>query len=340
MDNTKELKKMMGESQKNLKRLMIMNFLLIIFVVGLISLFFYTNSYKNQNAPNSNTQASSSNPNSVAQQQSGKTLANINQPLNRSELAVINNAPLSYYEIAGEKLLNNTLTNQVVLSNTTLQYNALIINGKPSVIYIGAITCPFCGENRWAMALALSRFGNFTALYKGYSSLDDGDTTTLYFGIDNYTTSADVSFNSSYISNKINFISAEYESPLTQGFQIQPQLFLQKSPNAIYTRALNFMFNINKFQGTPFTFWGTSLNQGADAVIFGNTTQSSPSILNAGWSHSQVIGLLKNFNSQFAWSEYAAADIYIAQVCPSIGNNSSVCRLPAIIKIEQAIGTL
>jgi hypothetical protein len=54
-------------------------------------------------------------------------------------------------------------------------------NGKPSVIYIGAISCVWCGENRWAMAMALSRFGSFNSLYIGYSSIHDGDVPTLYW---------------------------------------------------------------------------------------------------------------------------------------------------------------
>lgn len=318
------------------KRLTTMSILLVIVVAALIALLIYSNFYKTQNNQNQGNQTSST---GSGTQQSGTTLANIDQPLNSSELAVINNEPLSYYETAGEKLLNGTLTNQVILTNSSLQYNSVVFNGKPSVIYIGAITCPYCGENRWAMALALSRFGNFTSLYKGYSSLVDGDTTTLYWADDNYTTPVGIGFGNSYISNKINFISAEYESPLTQGFQVQPiSYFVQKSPNATYAQALAFLNRTQKFQGTPFTFWGTTLTPGADALVFGNTSQSKPSILNGGWSHSQVLGLLKNFNSQFAWSEYAAADIYIAEVCPSINNNATVCALPAIVKIEKVIG--
>lgn len=277
---------------------------------------------------------SSSSSRSATSGSTGTTLVGINTQLNASELAAINNEPLNYYEIAGGKLLNGTIINQVVTTKGP-QYNALVINGKPSVIYVGAITCPFCGENRWAMQLALAKFGNFTALYKGYSSLSDGDVPTLYFSPVNYTTSAGVSFESHYHSNLINFFSGEYESPLTQGFQIQPiSYFIVKAPDQPNATALSFMNSTGKFQGTPFSYWGTSLFLGADAVVFGNSTQST-TLLNGGETHDQILSQLKGFDDQFAWSEYAAADVYIADVCPSISNSAPVCSLSAIQKLEK-----
>src|SRR5260370_29484940 len=34
--------------------------------------------------------------------------------------------------------------------------------GKPEFLYIGAEYCPFCAAQRWAMVVALSRFGTFS----------------------------------------------------------------------------------------------------------------------------------------------------------------------------------
>ena len=55
-------------------------------------------------------------------------------------------------------------------------------------------------------------------------------------------------------------------------------------------------------------------------------------------THAQVLSQLSSFNDQFAWSEYAAADVYIAQVCPSINNTAPVCSLPAIKSIGSVMG--
>ena len=271
----------------------------------------------------------------------GSRLNGIDTPLNSTALSIINNAPDSYFEIAGEKLLNQTLTDQVVLSKVpnSSKLNAFYVNGKPSVIYIGAISCIFCGENRWSMALALSRFGSFSTLYKGYSSFGDGDVPTLYWTKDNYTTPEGVGYGNGYSSSYINFISADYESPIRAGFELQPlTYFINNSPNSTYRAAMSFMNGTNMFQGTPFTFWGNIIVNGADAVVFGNTTPSSATLPLTYMTHGQVLLQLKNFNDQFAWGEYAGADVYISYLCPTINNSAPICSLPAIRKIESIEG--
>ena len=269
---------------------------------------------------------------------SSGTLAGIDQPLNASAMAVINDAPLSYYDTAAAKLLNNSLTNEVVVSKSP-QFKPYIINGKPTVIYIGATTCPFCGENRWAMALALSRFGNFTHLYYGYSALHDGDVPTLYWSVDNLTTQAGVDFDSNYSSGLINFIAAEYESPITGQFEVQPlSYFISLAPNATYRQALQFMNATGQFTGTPFTFWGTSLMLGADAVVVGNNASGGFASI-ASMTHAQILKQLSEFNDQFAWGEYAAADVYAADLCNALKNSSvAICQLPSIRQLGAKMG--
>ena len=289
----------------------------------------------------------------------GTRLTGINAPLPQQELSVINNAPDSNFEAAGEMMLNVSLNGEQAYNDAyvgplfeaslghPMQYNALVINGKPSVIYIGAISCIYCGENRWAMALALSRFGTFNNLYTGYSSLGDGDVPTLYWAPQNYTTPSSASFGNEYSSNYINLFTAEYDSRITSGFQF-PQstdpitFFAANAPDQGYKAAMDFMNSTGSFQGTPFTFWGSSLNIGADAVVFGNGTSytSSQNKLPLTYlSHQQVFSQLKSFNTTFAYEEYAAADIYIAETCAALnGNRPSVCSMPAIMRIKSKMG--
>ncbi|MGC8572174.1 MAG: DUF929 family protein, partial [Candidatus Micrarchaeia archaeon] len=263
----------------------------------------------------------------------------VNKPFNSTELSIINNAPLSYYEIAAEKLLNNTLTDRIMVSKGP-QGNVLITNGKPTVIYIGATSCLYCGENVWAMDLALAKFGQFGSLYTGYSSMGDGHITTTFFEPVNITTPSGVSIGSNYTSNYITFLPIEYESPLSGGFQFQSLPYLQSTvSNATYANAIAFMNASKQFQGTPFTYWGTTFVDGADGIVFGNTTPTSASDIPLSYmTHAQVLNQLKNFNDQFAWGEYAAADVYIAYLCPSINNKAPVCQLPGIQKLESIIG--
>ena len=41
----------------------------------------------------------------------------------------------------------------------------LTSGGKPEVVYVGAEYCPYCAAERWAMTIALSRFGTFSGLH-------------------------------------------------------------------------------------------------------------------------------------------------------------------------------
>jgi hypothetical protein len=268
----------------------------------------------------------------------GNTTAGINTPFNAASLAVINDANNTKFEIAGNMLLNGTLTDPVYYVNKTSGVMGLgpyVVGGKPSVIYIGAISCIYCGENRWAMALALSRFGSFKNLYTGYSSIGDGDIPTIYWLPMNYTTKAGVKYGNEYTSNYINFYSVEYESPISEGFQMGSlQMLISSSPNGTYKSAMQLMNSTNKFQGTPFTMWGNVVVPGADGIVFGNTTPSG-SIPLTYMTHAEVISQFSKFNNQFAYGEYAAADVYISYICPSINNSAPVCSLAPIKKLEQ-----
>ncbi len=268
----------------------------------------------------------------------GTTLKGLNAQLNASDLAVINNASDSYFEKAGEMYLNRSLSNTV--SATTKSVPEFLVNGKPSVIYLGSITCIFCGENRWAMALALSRFGNFSALFTGYSSIGDGDVPTLYWSPATYNES-NVDLGSFYSSRYINFLAVESTDPITGGFNLQPlaqmQQMVNTSGNLAYMDAFRYIMQIDNFQGTPYTIWGGHQVSGADAVDFGNSTATAPRPF-SNWTHAQVFSLLSSPNSQFAWTEYAAADLYIAMACSSLNNTAPICQLPAIAEIEKANG--
>lgn len=270
----------------------------------------------------------------------GDRLTNINNPLNATDLSIINNAPNSYFEKAGEMLINGSIVNTV--SAKPNKVPMFIINGKPSVIYLGSITCIFCGENRWAMALALSRFGNFSNLFEGYSALKDSDVPTIYWSPAHYNSST-VDLGSYYSSNYINFIAIEDTSPITGGFVVQPipiiQQEINQSGNLAYIDAFKLIEQLNNFQGTPYTIWGSDQISGADAIDFGNTPPTSSSDLQiVNMTHAQVLQQLAAFNDQFSQSEYAAADLYVAMVCSSINNTAPVCSLPAIKTIESTNG--
>jgi len=269
----------------------------------------------------------------TAEQAFGSRLTDINQPLNATELAVFNNASQSYFVTAAQMYLNKSLT--IPIGATVSAAPLELVNGKPSVIYLGAISCVYCGENRWAMALALSQFGSFQNLFKGYSSLGDGNVPTLYWAPAEYNATQAVDFGNFYTSKYINFLSMDYASPITQGFMMGPLTYFQQQAtstmNPAYENAASTIIKLNNYAGTPYTIWGKFSVPGADASNFGDASSNSTTSLPiASLTHDQVLGLLANPHTPFGWNEYAAADFYISLICASMSSPAPVCSLPSI----------
>ena len=63
----------------------------------------------------------------------------------------------------------------------------LTLNGKPEILYIGADYCPYCAVERWALAVALSKFGTLSGMEYMISRATDGNISTLTFSNVNYT---------------------------------------------------------------------------------------------------------------------------------------------------------
>ena len=276
----------------------------------------------------------------VTQEAFGQRLTDINVPLNSSQLAVINDEPNSYFDTAARMWLNGSLTSLV--GQQIAAAPLLTVNGKPTVVYLGAISCVYCGENRWAMALALSRFGVFGNLFFGYSSLGDQDVPTVYWAPAHYNETSAVDFGNFFDGTYVNFLSIDYASPITAGFEMQTLPYFQQQAtainNTVYERATSLLVSLNNFAGTPYTIWGRYSVLGADATDFGDVTSTSTMTTSsssassttsttstatllplASMTHEQVLASLASPDTPFAWTEYAAADYYVALICSSLG---------------------
>ncbi len=63
----------------------------------------------------------------------------------------------------------------------------LSADGKPEVLYVGAEYCSFCAAERWALVVALSRFGTFTGLRNMQSSSTSAFPEIQSFSFDGAT---------------------------------------------------------------------------------------------------------------------------------------------------------
>ena len=179
----------------------------------------------------------------------------------------------------------------------------LTSGGKPEVLYVGAEYCPFCAAERWALTVALSRFGTFSGLHFLHSSSTDyyPDTPTLTF------------YKSSYTSKYLTFSPVELET-------------VTRAPLQQFTAAQSAVFD--KYDSPPYVSEQDKLtfpfvDFGNQALISG--AQYSPAAL-SGLTWSQVATAIKNPDSAVGKQINGAANMITAELCQlTHGKPASVC---------------
>ncbi|HUB39356.1 MAG TPA: DUF929 family protein [Streptosporangiaceae bacterium] len=182
----------------------------------------------------------------------------------------------------------------------------LTSGGKPEMLYIGAEWCPYCAAERWAMAVALSRFGTFSPLRGIHSSSSDvyPNTATLTF------------YQTKYTSSYLVFTPVENQD-------INHNL-LQK-PTAAQQAIWN---KYDPTNGYPFINFG-------NRIIAGTTY--NPQVLH-GLTWSQIAADLHNPSSPVAQGVNGSANLFTAAICRLTGNApASVCTTAPVSSLESRI---
>jgi thiol-disulfide isomerase/thioredoxin len=190
-------------------------------------------------------------------------------------------------------------------------------NGKPEVLYMGAEYCPYCAAERWAMVVALSRFGTFTNLHFIHSSSTDNyaSTPTLTF------------YGSTYTSKYLTFTPVEGYN--TTGGVLQ-------KPTAAQTAL------INKYTQGEFPFvdvGGKYVVDGAQYLpsTFGSIETAGEPQKNA-LTWAEIANDLQNPNNAVGQEVIGAANHITAAICKVTGGQpGSVCKSPAVTKIGSDI---
>ena len=188
----------------------------------------------------------------------------------------------------------------------------LTSGGKPSVVYLGAEYCPYCATERWAMAVALSRFGTLSGV--GAIHSDPNDTPsyipTLTF------------YKSTYTSKYLSFTPVEMQK-------------VDKSPLQTPTAAQKAL--ISKYDGPPYL-----PQQSAGSipfVDFGNKWMISGASydysLLQGKSWSQIADALHTPSTPIAKGALGAANVMTAAICKLTNNQpANVCTTPLINTLQ------
>jgi hypothetical protein len=183
----------------------------------------------------------------------------------------------------------------------------LTSNGKPEVLYIGAEFCPFCATERWAMAVALSRFGTFSPLHGIHSSATDSPASipTVTF------------YKSTYTSKYLTFTPVE-TTEVDKSKTLQTPTSAQSALWTKYTQ-----------QGIPF-------------VDFGNRYVISGASYNyqvlQGKTWAQIAADLQDPSTDIAQGADGAANQITAAICKLTSNQpATVCTSPLITSLQSKL---
>jgi Domain of unknown function (DUF929) len=201
----------------------------------------------------------------------------------------------------------------------------LVSNGKPELLFIGAEYCPYCAANRWAMIVALSRFGTFSGLTTVHSGITDGAGDQ-----EPYPNTPTFSFvNAKYTSKYLTFTSVEGETNIpdtsTGGY------------TALQTPTSAQQALLTKYDAAPYT-----TEAGAIPFLdFGNKYVSIgvsyPNTAIQGLTWSQIAADLHNPNSTAAKAVDGTANYFTAAICKMTGNQPASACTPAVQALESQL---
>ena len=194
-------------------------------------------------------------------------------------------------------------------------------NGLPEMLYEGAEYCPFCAAERWAMVMALSKFGTFSGLSLTNSSVSDfaPDTATFSF------------YKSTYTSQYLAFRPVELATnePAATGAPCSVNGYA--CLDTATTAEANLLQTLG---GGSFPF-----------VDFGNKTMQAGAgfpnqpLLLSGLQPAAIAQQLSNPTSAIAQSEDGSANYLTGAICAMTGNMpANVCSAPYVKAAQKRAG--
>jgi len=209
----------------------------------------------------------------------------------------------------------------VTAKPTSISGTALTANGKPEVLYMGAEYCPYCAAERWAMIVALSRFGTFSGLATVHSAAANGaGNAEPYPNTPTWT-----------------FVHATYTSKYLTFSSVEEQTNIPDSATGTYTT----LQTPTKAQEALVTKYDSSSGGAIPFVDFGNKylisgASYSPQVL-AGLSWATIASDLSNPNSAVAKAVDGTANYITAAICQLTGNQPASACTATVKSLESQI---
>jgi thiol-disulfide isomerase/thioredoxin len=200
----------------------------------------------------------------------------------------------------------------------------LTSGGKPEFLYIGAEYCPYCAAERWAMIVALSRFGTFSGLSTIHSSSTDTPSNVPTFTF----------YGSTYTSKYLSFSSVEE----TKNYRIGNSTSTSVNYVTLQTPTTAQQALITQYdpgtngQGGSIPF----IDIGNKYVEVGNLAGYGPTNL-SGLTWSQIGADLSNPSSAVAKGIDGSANYLTAAICKLTGNQPASACTPAVKALEAKL---
>ena len=214
-------------------------------------------------------------------------------------LATITSLPASEFDQVGLGSATNVLTK---VSGTALKG----AGGKPLVFYFGAEFCPYCAAERWAIIVALSRFGTFTGLKTTTSSSTDVFPNTPTF------TFHGVTYTSDFVEFQSVEVSDRQQNPL-------------ETPTAAQQALIS---SYDQADTIPFIDFGNRFALPKPSYM--------PDVIN-GMTWEAIATALTNPESSQAQAIVGSANLVTAAICVLTANQPATVCTPAIQAIEAKL---
>jgi len=191
------------------------------------------------------------------------------------------------------------------------------------MLYMGAEYCPYCAAERWAMVVALSRFGTFSGLTTTHSASVDGQGQQEVFP----NTSTWTFHNASYTSPYLVFQHVEENTNVpdssTGGYtNLETPTAAQ---NALISKYDNAPYSKAQAGSIPFIDFGNKY------MIVG--ASYTPQVL-AGKSWAQIAAALKTPTSPIAKAVDGTANYITASICEMTNNQPASACTSAVKALE------
>lgn len=180
--------------------------------------------------------------------------------------------------------------------------------GKPEVLFIGALYCPFCASERWAIVKALDQFGAWSNLGSSESAAGSGGFALI--------PTYDL-LHATYRSRYVSLVARDTEDRAGKPLQ-------QLSP-----QQQNLFNRYDSGGGIPMVLV-------ADHVMLGAGYQ--PSAIDGKSFHTVQAGLKRDAPAGFVHDINAEANVITAYLCRADGGKpAATCTRPAVKQILRAV---